>query len=203
MSNLLEIYGLSDVSIPKKRDSLIITDYNPFQTINDSIEVNEIINICMEEEVEIEIGKTDLMTKIFENINAVFDNMKEITSDMKNMQKKTLSLKKDYLRLMSQAKKVEEKKKVCKSKLQTGFTKPRPISNEMCDFLKLEHGTLQGRNVVTTAIHNYIVTNDLRDPDDRRIILPNAILKKLLHIEDREIILSYFNVQTFLKIHFI
>jgi chromatin remodeling complex protein RSC6 len=162
--------------------------------------VNEIIDVNANDN---QFAKTDLMTRILEHIDILFVEMKNISISLKEVQNKTVILKKDYAKLMKQSNKIEKKNIKKKTQLQCGFIKPRAISNEMCDFLEIEHGTLEGRNVITTAIHNYIVSNDLRDPDDRRIIVPNDALKKLLHIENQDIILSYFNIQTFLKIHFI
>lgn len=186
--------------IPKKRDSLVIGDYNGFQTFT---EENEIIEATHIEEEKNDNIKLDILTKVFDNINCIFDEVKNTKNNYNEIYKNLQTLKKDYLRIVNQSKKNENKNNIKKSKLQSGFTKPRPISNELCDFLKIERGTLMGRNLVTTEINNYIVTNNLRDPTDRRIIIPNDELKKLLDIENSDIILSYFNIQTFIKHHFI
>jgi len=185
---------------PKKRDSLIMCDYNGFQAIS---EENEIIEAVFIEDEKNETIKLDIITKVFDSINSIFDEVKNTKNNYNDIYKNLITLKKDYLRIVNQSKKNHEKDALRKNKMQSGFTKPRPISNELCDFFNIEKGSLMGRNVVTSEINNYIVDNNLRDPNDRRIILPNNQLKKLLDIENEDIILSYFNIQTYLKQHFI
>lgn len=213
--------------IPKKRESLIIRDYNAFQDIIEKEVINEIIypdenpkkresiiigdyngfQDVIEEEITIEKEqeiKVNIIDKVFENINEIFEDVKNTKNNYNDIKKKLNILKKDYLRIVNQKKKNNEKNASRKNKLQCGFVKPRAISDEMCDFLNIDRKSYKGRNEITTEINRYIVDNDLRDIDDRRIILPNDKLKKLLHIEkDYNLVLSYFNIQSYLKIHFI
>jgi len=53
---------------------------------------------------------------------------------------------------------------------------------------------------VTKYICNYIKSNNLQNPTDKREILPNLELQKLFRIDCSKI--KYYNIQTFLKIHF-
>ena len=72
----------------------------------------------------------------------------------------------------------------------------------MTEFLGLEKDVEIARNEVTKLINKYIVENDLRNEQDKRKILPDAKLSKLLNLSGDEN-LSYFNLQRYIKHHFI
>ena len=82
----------------------------------------------------------------------------------------------------------------------SGFAKPTDISTEICDFLKIPHGTLMSRTEVTKNINNYISQNNLKDPVNGRIIRPDAVLKKLLRVKDGDEV-TYFHMQKLLNPH--
>ncbi len=146
-------------------------------------------------------NKIDISIIIFDSINDISLCLKNLQNEMKDIQKKMNILKKDYSKLINIKNKLEKKKQKQTNILQSGFIKPRALSPEICDFLKIDRSSLKGRNEVTSLINNYIVENNLRDSNDRRIILPNEELKNLLKIDDT-VSLSYFNIQKYLKIHF-
>lgn len=148
------------------------------------------------------IKSDDVIGNVFESITDVTDSLKGLQNELKFIQKKFMMLKKDYTKVISIKNKLEEKKNKQKLKLQSGFVKPRHLSNEMTDFLEVPRGTMLGRNEVTSRINQYIVKNDLRDAEDRRVILPNPELRKLLNVDESENI-TYFNLQKFMKGHFI
>jgi len=99
-------------------------------------------------------------------------------------------------------KEIEQQKKPAGKKSPSGFTKPTRISDELADFIGKERGTLISRPEVSKEIHKYISNNNLQDPALRRIIIPNNNLRKLLRIPIDEQ-LTYFNIQRWLKPHFI
>ena len=84
---------------------------------------------------------------------------------------------------------------------QTGFVKPTLISDELAKFINVEPGTEIGRIPACKEVHNYIKTNNL---NKGRIIHPDEALAKLLnYTEGVSPVLSYLNLQTFIKHHFI
>ena len=85
-----------------------------------------------------------------------------------------------------------------KKKEPSGFAKPSTLSGELCTFLKLPVGTKLARTEVTRYLNQYIKSNDLRDPSDKRIILPNNELKTLLGVGNDEKV-TYFNLQKFIS----
>lgn len=79
---------------------------------------------------------------------------------------------------------------------------PSNISNELCDFIGVERGTLMARTDITRIINKYIITNNLRDPTDRSKIYPDDKLRQLLQIPEHEQ-LTFFNIQKYIGQHFV
>jgi chromatin remodeling complex protein RSC6 len=83
----------------------------------------------------------------------------------------------------------------------SGFVKPTKITVELADFLGKEHGTLMARTEVTKQMTEYIRTHSLQDKKNGRLILPDAKLRKLLKLTDKDT-LTYFNLQKYMSPHF-
>ena len=83
----------------------------------------------------------------------------------------------------------------------SGFAKPSLLSDELCEFMGVGTGASMARTEVTRKINEYIKKNNLQDAADKRHILPDANLKKILNLtcEDK---LTYFNLQKYMKHHF-
>ena len=64
--------------------------------------------------------------------------------------------------------------------------------------MKLEKGTLVSRNDVTRTITSYVKDKNLQKAQDKRQIAPDTALQKLLSVPT-DTVLTYFNLQTFLK----
>ena len=83
----------------------------------------------------------------------------------------------------------------------SGFAKPALISNELCSFLGVENGTEMARTEVTKHLTTYIKEHNLQDQENKRKILPDSKLQKLLNVTPSDE-LTYFNLQKFMKVHF-
>jgi hypothetical protein len=112
-------------------------------------------------------------------------------------------VKKEIDRLRRIADRVDKKKASAKSS-PNGFAKASKITAELCVFLGVPSGSERSRTDVTREIHKYVQANELSDPKNKRIILAHkdAKLKALLGSSDTDEI-SYFNLQKFLKHHFV
>jgi chromatin remodeling complex protein RSC6 len=112
-------------------------------------------------------------------------------------------VKKEIDRLRRIADRVDKKKASAKSS-PNGFAKASKITDELCLFLGVPSGSERSRTDVTREIHKYVQANELSDPKNKRIILAHkdAKLKALLGSTDTDEI-SYFNLQKFLKHHFV
>ena len=79
------------------------------------------------------------------------------------------------------------------------------ISKEMAKFTGWNPTELKSRVDVTKYICKYIRDNNLQNPDDRRQIVADPKLSKLLEYDSKkeEKPLTYYRIQTFMKKHFI
>ena len=68
-------------------------------------------------------------------------------------------------------------------------------------FLGIGKDDLIARTDVTKGITKYCQEHSLHKPEDKRVILPDAKLRKLLRV-DKGQELTYFNLQTYMKVHF-
>jgi chromatin remodeling complex protein RSC6 len=84
----------------------------------------------------------------------------------------------------------------------SGFAKPALVSDELAEFIGKPVGTEISRTDVTKEITKYVRANKLQDPSNGRNIFPDPKLSKLLNINN-DVNLGYFNLQTYLKHHFI
>ena len=85
-----------------------------------------------------------------------------------------------------------------------GFTKPVKISESLSKFMDMPKETMISRTDVTKFLMQYIKEKKLENPDNRRQIWPNDDLWELLGETARnEPILTHFNLQKYMNIHYI
>jgi chromatin remodeling complex protein RSC6 len=129
--------------------------------------------------------------------------IQQVTAILSTMKTDYKVLEKSVSRELKNASKSKRKSKVPNPNRQpSGFVKPSVISDELIKFLGKEAGTMMSRVEVSKEINAYIAANQLKDKVQGRQINPDAKLAKLLKIGKDET-LTYFNLQKFLKIHFI
>ena len=61
-----------------------------------------------------------------------------------------------------------------------GFNRKQAISEKLRNFLELPEGELVSRSTVTRAINKYVTENNLKHPDNGRILMLDDKLKNLL-----------------------
>jgi len=83
----------------------------------------------------------------------------------------------------------------------SGFAKPGPVSDELRKFLSLGNDELIARTSVTKRINAYCKENNLQNEKDKRIINADTSLRKLLKMSETDK-LTFFNLQTYMKVHF-
>ena len=135
----------------------------------------------------------DDIADLLKNLQArvVLDN--SIKASVKAIEKKVAKMTK----LMEKS----TKKRKSNANKVSGFEKPTAISDELAKFVGEPVGTMLARTAVSKKIHEYVKSNNLQNPTNRRIINPDAKLKKLLKTNGTDE-LSYFNLQKYLKVHF-
>jgi len=113
------------------------------------------------------------------------------------------TLEKTVAREMKAAQKASSKKRRNNvNRKPSGFVKPTRISDELAAFLGKTVGTEMARTDVSKELNAYIQSNNLQDKANGRKINPDAKLAKLLKLS-KEDELTYFNLQRFMKHHFI
>jgi len=112
-------------------------------------------------------------------------------------------LERQVSRKIKSAEKLSSRKKKSSANRQpSGFVKPTRISDELAKFLGKEIGTHMARTVVSKEINDYIRSNGLQDKTNGRKINADNKLSSLLKLsKDDE--LTYFNLQKYMKHHFI
>ena len=86
----------------------------------------------------------------------------------------------------------------------SGFLKPVRISPDMAKFTGWDPNELKSRVQVTKYLCNYIRENNLQNPNDKRQIIPDSKLSKLIKYDSKKETepLRYYSLQKFLKPHF-
>ena len=109
-------------------------------------------------------------------------------------------LHKDASKMMKQKKKSEHK-----TNNNSGFLKPVKISSEMAKFTGWDSSELKSRVDVTKFLCNYIKEKNLQDPKDKRQILADPKLSKLLKYDSKtaDKPLTYYRIQSYIKPHFV
>jgi chromatin remodeling complex protein RSC6 len=84
----------------------------------------------------------------------------------------------------------------------SGFVRPTLISDELSDFLGKVHGSEMARTEVSREINKYIRLHNLQDKGNGRQINADDKLTTLLKLS-KDDVLTYFNLQKYMKHHFI
>ena len=136
-------------------------------------------------------------------LNDFGSKIQQVTTILSSMKADYRLLEKSVSRELKAASKSKKAKKASSGNRQpSGFVKPSVISDELITFLGKEAGTMMSRVEVSKGINAYITANNLKDKVSGRQINPDAKLATLLKIGKDEV-LTYFNLQKYLKIHFI
>lgn len=135
------------------------------------------------------------------NIEEEFQNLESLIKDNEQIPSK---LRTSLLKQLEVVRKCSKPRKSNKSQghnQNSGLLKPVSISAEMAAFAKWDPSELHSRVEVTKCICVYVKENNLQKPENRRIILLNPELKKLLRHEEDEI--TYPHIQKYIGIHFV
>jgi chromatin remodeling complex protein RSC6 len=82
-----------------------------------------------------------------------------------------------------------------------GFNRKQAISEKLRNFLELPEGELVSRSTVTRAINSYVTENNLKHPENGRILMLDDKLKNLLQPPD-DVQITFLNLQKYLSPHY-
>ena len=156
------------------------------------VPVSEEVTVPVTSEVDDDIPLK--FEKLLKNMNVMLNTIKESQVSLKNMQK-------EYTKMMKTVNKKTRKSTNTTKRAPSGFAKPTYLSDEICEFLNIEKGTMLARTEVTRMINQYIKTNNLQFEKDRRRIIPDQALREIIQSKDEDIV-TYFNLQSYIKHHF-
>lgn len=145
------------------------------------------------DEKDVQGGVEDPMKNLQEKIVAVTGLFKEIQAGLKGVSR-------DYDKLRKIVEKIQKKRENAR-KSPSGFAKPNKISNELCDFIGVPHGTEKSRTDITRYINSYVKEHNLNKPTNRRVILPDEKLKAILNVKEGEEV-TFFILQRLISHHF-
>ena len=154
-------------------------------------------NVVQEQaSASIESSMSEVLRTFSESIQALTMSLNKMKADYK-------ALEKTVLREAKTMDKVNAKRNKNKgSRAPSGFVKPASISTQLAKFLGVDAGTKMARTDVTKMITSYVKEHGLQASDNGRRIMPDAKLKALLNVSDKDEV-TYFNLQKYMKHHFV
>jgi len=131
------------------------------------------------------------------------ENQKQAVRLLKQTASRIKHLRNDLTRVLRKTKRNVAPKD--KSKLSnSGLMKPVVISRELAAFMKVPVDSLHSRVSVTNAICNYIKEHNLQNPNNKREILADAELARILNYNPSvKQPLTYFYIQQLIQPHFL
>jgi len=136
----------------------------------------------------------NLTAQIREATKSVADAIKATKREAREIKKKKKKNPEDMT--------PEERKTWEARRANNAFLVQRPLTDELCSFMGLKSGEKRSQTEVTKFISGYVKQHNCFDPAFKRRILPNSALAKLLRVGDKDEV-TYLNLQSFLKVHFL
>ena len=141
--------------------------------------------------------------RIEENYNSLITEVDALVKTSKALSSRLKKDRKQSVREVTQLyKKTRNDKKKNKQRKPSGFAKPCLISDELCEFLGEPKGTKMARTHVTSFITEYIKANNLQNPENKKQIILDSKLDKIIQVGPGEDPLTYFNIQKYMKHHY-
>jgi len=137
---------------------------------------------------------SELTTRVRAAVHDAQEAVKAIKRDARDSKKRR---KVDPATLSPEEKVVWEARRA-----NNAFLKMRPLTDELSSFMGLPAKSQRSQTDVTKFVSTYVKTHSCFDPNFKRRIIPDTKLGKLLRVKDGQEV-TYLNLQSFLKVHFI
>jgi chromatin remodeling complex protein RSC6 len=137
---------------------------------------------------------SDFSAKVREAVRATQEAAKQAKKEARDSKKK---------RKINPADMTPEQKAAWEARrANNAFLVQRPLTPELCTFMGISAGSKRSQTEVTKFVSEYVKAHSCFDPNFKRRILPNAVLAKLLRVDDKTEV-TYLNLQKYLKVHFL
>lgn len=149
------------------------------------------------------IKKQQLVIQLTDSLEKLSETMKKDLGSGK-FDKVGEKLLKRYLKevdhIATMSGKVQKKPSAEPRVTRSGFSKPYAVTDSMAEFAGWDFGSLKSRIEINNYLCAYIKSNDLQSSDDKRVIVPDEKLAKLLdYNEDQHGALNYAAMQKFIS----
>ena len=177
---------------PSKAVLTVPTVETPAPVAVEASESSDVILASLAEKLK--ALSTELTTRVREATKSVSDAIKATKREAREIKKKK---KKNPADMTAEERKTWEARRA-----NNAFLVQRPLTDELCHFMGLKSGEKRSQTEVTKFISTYVKEHSCFDPSFKRRIVPNSALAKLLRVSDKDEV-TYLNLQSFLKVHFI
>ena len=147
-----------------------------------------------------------LETKIPSNVKKMEKSFNEMETLFLEQKSRMVAMEKEFNHFKAYAASfIRNIKKGCEKKPRkpSGFLLPVNISNELCDFLNVPHGSQVARTEVTKYLIDYITQEKLIHPEKKTRIVPDDKLMALLGPEADLATLTRFTIQKYMNKHYL
>ena len=176
--------------------------------VDETVTLSESVTTTTLNDTEIEVNAFSAsLDEIQNQIETFVKDMKTMSTELKNSKKRYLKIVKTLSK--TKKRKTSSTQDESSKKEPSGFISPIEIPANLAGLMKVTHKMMLPRTVVTKHIISFIKENhlesktngrnfDLTDPSNSNA----SMLKKLFNIERGDEV-TYFNLQSYLKPHFI
>jgi chromatin remodeling complex protein RSC6 len=199
---------------PQKKQSVVQPEVTPLpppvpvveeqkKKVVAKVAKEEVKPVVVKEEVKPVVKEEEVVEdkEVVEDVFKVLvDKISSLTTLNKEIQGALKQVSKDYDKLKKIVDKIQKKRENAR-KSPSGFAKPNKISDELCDFIGVPYGTEKSRTDITRYINSYVKQHNLNKPDNKRIILPDEKLKKILNVKEGDVV-TFFVLQRLISHHF-
>lgn len=178
-------------STPSKAEVIVPTVAAPTTTPVAVAQSSEALLASLTEQLK--SISSDFNTKVREAIKATQEAAKQAKKEHRDSKKK---------RKINPADMTAEQRAAWEARrANNAFLVQRPLTDELCSFMGIAAGSKRSQTEVTKYVSEYVKSHNCFDPSFKRRILPNAVLAKLLRVDDKTEV-TYLNLQKYLKVHF-
>ena len=193
-------------SVKKTSKKVIKTEVAPAPVVVPLVTLAPVVVETKVDETK-SLSSDAILTALDAKIQQLSSIISSLKNDSKTLRKEILSNKKAFDKLEKKSAKKKRAAPVDGEEVKprnSGFMRPVKISDELASFLGKTAGTVMGRQDANDEIRQYVSLHNLKETEKGkgRNINPDAKLSSLLKLPVGEQ-LTYFNLQKYMKPHFI